>query len=204
MRLLKQSFEILSSTPNMLGHIEKCGRTAYKSENNMCDGSAEKFCRNIIKNGHESVLEHGNITVKLITDRGVSHELVRHRIASYTQESTRYCNYSSDKFDGEVAFILPSYATVNFLFKPWLSAIIYAEKRYFEMLSAGASPQQARDVLPNSLKTEVVITANIREWRNILKLRTDKSAHPQMVAIMTDILTEFKKRFPILFDDILL
>lgn len=183
MKIINPSFEILSPVDGqaILQHIERCGRVCYKSEDKITDTSAQTFVGSIIKRGHEAVLEHASVTVKFVVDRGVSHEIVRHRLAAYCQESTRYCNYSKDGFGGQVTFIQP-----NFLdrgtrgWELWVLACEQAEKAYFDLLNWGCSPQEARAVLPNSLKTEVVMTANLREWRHFFKLRTAPAAHPQM------------------------
>ena len=183
--------------------IERIGRVCYKSENNITEDSAERFIKNIIKNGHESVLEHVSITLRVICDRGVSHEIVRHRIASYSQESTRYCNYSKDKFENEITFIKPCFwnkGEMNYIL--WKEYCETTERVYKEMLEHGATPEQARSILPNSLKTEIVMTMNLREWRHFFKLRCSKRAHIQMRQIANMILDEFKKEIPIIFDDI--
>lgn len=187
----------------ILKKIELSGRVCYKSECKMKEGSAEKFVRSIIKRGHESVIEHVSFTVKFIVDRGVSHEIVRHRVASFSQESTRYCNYSKDDFSSEITFIEPSF------FKPgsngwieWKIAMEEIEKTYFNLLDLGHTPQEARSILPNSLKTEVVMTANLREWRHFFKLRTANAAHPQIREVARPLLDELKKQIPVIFDDI--
>lgn len=205
MKIVVPSFEILDMAPGpeILKKIELAGRTCYKSEDKITDKSAKNFCRRIIKSGHESVLEHASATVKIICDRGVSHELVRHRVASYSQESTRYCNYGSDKFGKEITVIAPSFFNNKpILYKRWAYAMQKAEVSYFKLLEMGATPQEARGVLPNSLKTEVIITANMREWRHIFKLRCDNAAHPQMREIMRPLFQEMFNRVPVLFCDI--
>jgi len=211
MKLIKPSFEVLTKIDGkeILKKIELAGRTCYKSEDKITDDSAEKFVRGIIKNGHESVIEHENISVKFIVDRGVSHELVRHRLCSYSQESTRYCSYKDC-----VTFIIPcwvnidegDYSTDEVLNYDdyWINAMAEAESSYLTLLQIGWSPQQARSVLPNSLKTEIVCTTNLREWRHILKLRTSKAAHPQMREIMIPLFKYFKSIIPIVFDDIII
>ena len=184
-------------------HIEKAGRVCYKSENMISDGTDEKFIKKILERGHESVIEHVSLTFRIICDRGVTHELVRHRIASYSQESTRYCNYSKDKFGNELTFIRPCFWDDDCVqYKLWEQAMRQVEESYFALIKEGALPQEARSVLPNSLKTEILVTMNLREWRHFLKLRTSKAAHPQMrqVAVMIyDILSE---KLPIIFKDI--
>ena len=187
----------------ILKKIEVCGRVCYKSEDKITEDSAEKFVVGIVKRGHEAVLEHASITVKFVVDRGVSHEIVRHRIASYCQESTRYCNYSKDKFGKELTFIIPDFLTYGSKgFKLWKEEMKQIEKTYFVMLEAGHTPQEARSVLPNSLKTELVMTANLREWRSFFKLRTSKAAHPQIREVAIPLLEELKELIPVVFDDI--
>ena len=222
MKIIKPHYSILSPVSGlMLKNIERAGRTCYKSEDKITDDSAAEFVRMIISRGHESVLEHEKISVLFVCDRGVSHELVRHRIASFSQESTRYCNYSKDKFGSELTFIIPCWFTTvkdgcyeslvpaapvaTFRDKRehvWLNAMSLAEVHYKMLLDCGWSPQQARSVLPNSLKTEIVVTANLREWRTIFKQRTSAAAHPQMRELMCPLLDELKRLLPIVFDDI--
>lgn len=187
----------------MMLTLEKAGRTCYKSEGRIGDGTAEKFIANIIKRGHESVLEHEKITVRFICDRGVTHEIVRHRIASYSQESTRYCNYSQDKFGNELTFIKPCFWNEDDAqYKLWLDTMQYIEEMYNKLIASGAKPEEARSILPNSLKTEIVVTMNLREWRHFFKLRTDPAAHPQIREISLALLDELKQKLPIIFGDI--
>lgn len=205
MKIVKAGYEIMTPLDRVeiLKHIEKCGRVCYKSEGKIADGSTEKFVSGIIRRGHEAVLEHYSFTVKFIVDRGVSHEIVRHRLASYCQESTRYCNYSKDGFGNEIMVIEPCFWNKNSEeYNLWLKCTKYAEEIYLRLIHAGATPQEARSVLPNSLKTEVVMTANLREWRHFLKLRTDKAAHPQMREVTIPLLNELKALIPLVFDDI--
>lgn len=183
--------------------IERAGRVCYKSENKIKRDSAETFIRNILKRGHESVIEHVSVTVRVICDRGVSHEIVRHRIASYSQESTRYCNYSDDKFGNEITVIEPCFFNdEGYGYKVWYDACQSAEDAYFDLLKDGASPQEARSILPNSLKTEMFVTMNLREWRHFFRLRCSPAAHPQMRQIANMILNQFKQRFPLFVEDI--
>ena len=191
----------------ILKKIERAGRTCYKSEEKISEKTAETFAKKILDIGHESVIEHEKITVRIICDRGVTHEIVRHRIASYSQESTRYCNYSKNKFGNEISVIKPSFwrkdnAADKEKYMIWEAAMKNAEEAYLKLIDSGASPQEARSVLPNSLKTEIIVTMNIREWRHFFKLRTSKAAHPQMREIACPLLEEFKKNIPVLFDDI--
>lgn len=205
MKIIKPSFEIMTPINGLeiLKHIERCGRVCYKSEDRITDDSCIKFVGNIIKRGHEAVLEHFNFTVKFIVDRGVSHEIVRHRVASYSQESTRYCNYSKDGFGKEITVIEPLFfERESEAWANWYKGCAAAEDAYFTLIKEGATPQEARSVLPNSLKTELVMTANLREWRHFLKLRTAPDSHPQMREIAIPLLTSLKCMIPVIFDDI--
>ena len=205
MKIMKPGIEFITPVRGdiILQRIEQCGRVCYKSEDRITPDSAAAFCRSLIKRGHETVLEHCSFTVKFIVDRGVSHEIVRHRLASYCQESTRYCNYSQDKFDGEITVIEPCFLTEGTdAWMAWAKACMVSEECYFKMLGIGLTPQEARSVLPNSLKTEVVMTANIREWRHFLKLRCSPAAHPQMREVATQLLKACQKKIPVLFDDL--
>lgn len=190
----------------ILEKIEQVARTCYKSEGKIQEGSAAKMVASLIKSGHEAMLEHASVTVKFVVDRGISHELVRHRLASFAQESTRYCNYSQDKFGHELTFIIPDFLEYGSEgFKLWKDEMKQVEKTYFAMLEAGHTPQEARSVLPNSLKTELVMTANLREWRAFFKLRAANStgaAHPQMLEITRPLLDDLKAMIPVVFDDI--
>ncbi len=185
----------------ILRKIEKAGRTCYKSEDRIEAGSAEKFVRMIIKRGHLSVLEHAIVTVRIICDRGVSHELVRHRIASYSQESTRYCDYGS----GHVQFIMPPFYgdDVPASRDEWLQSMAEAEGAYKRLLACGESPQIARSVLPNSLKTEIVVTMNLREWRHFFTLRCAPAAHPQMRGIACWIHGKLTLEIPVVFEGLI-
>jgi thymidylate synthase (FAD) len=241
MKIIDQSYEILSIPKNPLYLIEKSGRVCYKSENKIgcteshddsgicsdalidsgkcintnCNAhSSHKLVRMLRDKGHHAMIEFGDITVKFITNRGVSHELVRHRVGvSHSQESTRYV-----KYDGNMEFIRPvwitqSYADTTFLPEDlwrcddknpehvFVSSCIKSEMTYDLLLSQGWRPEQAREVLPNSLKTEIVAKANYREWRHILKLRTSKQAHPQMRGLVLPLLDELKTKIPVIFDD---
>ncbi|MCK4498962.1 FAD-dependent thymidylate synthase [Candidatus Babeliales bacterium] len=210
MKLIKPSYEILFISPKPLETIEAAGRTCYKSEDKITEGSAEKFVKMIIKRGHLSVIEHAYMSVRFICDRGVTHEIIRHRLAAYSQESTRYCNYK-----GGVTFIIPPWinlkegdypisaiSTEDWTTNRWFGAMYEAEFAYASLVGGGWSPQQARSVLPNSLKTEIVMTCNLREWMHVFKLRTSKAAHPQMRELMIPLLIEMKTLVPVIFDDI--
>lgn len=213
MKIIKAGYEIVTpiDRETILKRIEEVGRVCYKSEDKITDESAPKFVKMLIERGHEAMIEHCSFSVKFICDRGVSHELVRHRIASFAQESTRYCNYSKDKFGNEITVIEPcfwsdlpkeegEYYANNYT--RWYNAMVFAEQTYFGMLRDGASPQEARTVLPNSLKTEIVVTMNMREWRHFFKLRTASVAHPQMREITISLLNELKEKLSEIFEDI--
>ena len=227
MLIVEPSFEILSipTRPVLLQMIETAGRTCYKSKSKLCpaccgsgyggvfepcpecdgDGSltAIGFLDKITSSGHLSVIEHCSATVKIICDRGITHELVRHRLASFSQESTRYCNYAKGRFGGEITVIRPYFWREDSAkYEVWKRAMEFAENSYMALIKAGASAQEARSVLPNSLKTEIVVTANFREWRHIFELRTARAAHPQMREVMLPLLAEFQRRVPVIFDSV--
>jgi thymidylate synthase (FAD) len=214
MKIIEQSWEWIQKPTNPLQLIELAGRTCYKSETQITPDSAAKFVKRITESGHHSVIEHANATVRFITDRGVTHELVRHRLAAYSQESTRYCNYGGK----DIVFILPvwmdkMWAAGGFgLYlekglgleteREWVDAMLNSEFAYNRLLLMGWRPEQARAVLPNSLKTEIIMTANVREWRHVFNLRTSKAAHPQIRELMLDCLKGFQEAIPVIFDDI--
>ena len=205
MQIIQPSVEIMSAVDGqaILRHLEVVGRTCYKSEGLITDTSAETFVRKLIARGHEAIIEHESISVRFICDRGVSHELVRHRLASYAQESTRYCNYSKARFKSEITVIKPCFLMEGTeAYRQWEWAMHRAECAYFDLLDIGLSPQEARCVLPNSLKTEAVMTANLREWRTVLRLRCSKAAHPQMREVMLMLLEKLHAAIPVVFDDI--
>jgi thymidylate synthase (FAD) len=243
MKLIKPYYIIESEIDGekILKHIEQAARTCYKTEDKADDfEKTKKFIRGIIKRGHESTIEHYSFTVRFIIDRGVSHELVRHRLCAFSQESTRYCNYCDEKFGNDIIYIIPPWidleegiyrynndplpSATSFIYNEnilpiiyknqrktnwnlynWLKILSDSEKSYKELISNGWSPQEARTVLPNSLKTEIVTTANLREWRHIFKLRAVGSAgnpHPQMEEIMKPLLLEVQNKIPVVFDDI--
>lgn len=202
MEIVEQSWAWVQKPDLPLQVIEAAGRTCYKSEEKITEGSAEKFAKTILRSGHESVIEHVNASVRFVTNRGVTHELVRHRLCAYCQESTRYCDYGGEG----IAVIKPVWWDDEEIEdadrKAWIAAMGHAERYYTQLRELGWKPQQARDVLPIGLKTEIVVTANMREWRHIFRLRTTKKAHPQIRALMLDCLWNgFKEEIPILFDD---
>ena len=211
MQVIKPSIEIIDMDDyeKIVKKIERIGRVCYKSEGKITEDSAEKFIKGLLTRQHESVIEHENVTVRFVCDRGVTHEIVRHRIASYSQESTRYCN-SGDKFDNQITVIdLASGFQYDLSkendkakYEVWTKAMENAEQSYFRMLELGATPQEARSVLPNSLKTEIVVTMNLRSWRNFFRLRVDSHAHPQMREVARMLYEEFKKRLPVFVADL--
>ena len=184
-----------------LKHVEKCGRICYLSEPKDPEGSTDKFIRMLIKNGHESPLEHGGCTFKIVTDRAISQEVVRHRLASYSQESTRYCNYANGKFSREITVIESSGLAENEA-REWLDAMEHLERTYLLMIDSGVKPEKARDVLPLCLKTELMMTANFREWRHFLKLRGSRMAHQGIRKIAKQIYEVFQRAIPVLVEDI--
>lgn len=208
MKIVQPSVTLINapSREELYKKLELAGRTCYKSEDKITESSAEKFIRGLLKRGHEAMIEHASITAKFVCDRGVSHEIVRHRLASFAQESTRYCNYSKDQFGKEITVIEPLFferGTPEYAW--WEQAMVDAEKYYFRLLEMGLSPQEARSVLPNSLKTEIVITMNIREWRHFFRLRaigTTGAPHPQMQQVAQIAFDMFKENWPVLFEDL--
>lgn len=214
MRIIKAGYEIIRPNIHDGGEgreaiyrmIEQAGRTCYKSEDRITEDSAARFVRGIVKNHHEAMLEHASMTVKFIVDRAVANEIVRHRIASFAQESTRYCNYSTDKFGREITVIEPCYFENAHEGKQyWKTACETAEREYFNLLNFGCMPEEARAVLPLSTKTELIMTANMREWRHFLNLRAAGATgnpHPQMLEVAKSLLEELKGYMPELFGDI--
>jgi len=222
MKIIRQYWEFMPGfEPNgeaMLRLIESAGRLCYKSEDRITDTSHREFVKKAIDIGHHSIIEHAVIPVRMITDRGVTHEIVRHRIASYSQESTRYCNYGSGKFGKEITVILPTQfygidheytmttdrpiSDLECQYVQWYSSMFESETRYLGMLDRKATPQEARAVLPNSLKTEIIMTANVREWRHFFTLRASPKAHPQMQELAWQMLKGFQEKVPVIFDGI--
>ncbi|MBU0744543.1 MAG: FAD-dependent thymidylate synthase [Gammaproteobacteria bacterium] len=202
MQIIDQSWEWLQKPSKILETVELAGRTCYKSEKRITEGSAEKFVKMILDLGHETVIEHVSASIRFITNRGVTHELVRHRLASYSQESTRYIRYND-----QLVFIRPIWwSDVEYSDeqkKHWQTSMEQAERAYLDALQKGDKPEQAREMLPNATKTEIVVTTNLREWRHIFDLRCAKPAHPQIRALMLDCLQGFAKEIPIVFDELL-
>lgn len=205
MQIISAGYEIVDTLngEEILKKIEKVARVCYKSEDKIGEGTAEKMVRALIKSNHLAMLEHFSFSVKFICDRGVSHEIVRHRVASFAQESTRYCNYGKT---GDIKVIRPLYFKEDTPeMDNWAESCMKAERVYLDMVNNGVSPQEARAVLPNSLKTEIVMTANLREWRHFFSLRACGATgkpHPQMLEVAVPLLKELKELIPVVFDDL--
>lgn len=208
MKLIKPSVEIITpiATQDVYKTIEKVARTCYKSEDKITGDSAERMVKTLIKSGHEAMIEFFDITVKFVTDRGVSHEIVRHRVASYAQESTRYCNYTGEKFGSELTFIRPTwYDKTSFnTHGGFEKHLENTEQLYFALLDQGYSPQDARQILPNALKTEINVKMNLREWRHFFNLRCHHTAHPDIQVLAKDLLTQLYDKLPVIFEDLYL
>lgn len=205
MKVIDPYFDILNMPAGeaVLTHIELAARTCYKSEDKITADSAARLLRGLLKSGHHSVFEHASASVRIVCDRGISHEIVRHRLCAFSQESTRYANYARDKFGQEITVIRPFFwPRKSDAYEVWKAQMESAEAAYLRLIEGGASPQEARSVLPNSLKTEVVMTANMREWRHIFKLRCAGASHPQIRQLMLPLLDRFKKEIAVLFDDL--
>lgn len=210
MKIVPQCYEILTDISPYatyeLEQIEKAARTCYQSEDKITEQaeSAKKLIANLINKGHEAMLEHSLLSVKFTCDRAIANELVRHRIASFAQESTRYCNYTKGKFDGQLTFINPGFEDSDdggYKYALWRQCCEHAEDVYRELIRNDVRPEIARAVLPLSLKTELVVTANYREWRHIFALRTSPYAHPQLRRLMNELLIEVHERISVIFDD---
>jgi thymidylate synthase (FAD) len=204
--LVDPSVEIITpiSGEEIIKHIEQCGKVCYKSEDTIKDGSCNTFVKKILESEHESVVEHFSVTVRFTCSRACSHQLVRHRIASYSQESQRYVNYSRGKFGNQITFIKPldfDSMTIEQQFK-YKIALEDSERSYMSLISLGLKPQQARGVLPNDTKTEVIVTMNLRSWRHFFKLRTDKHAQLEIRTLASNLLNEFKANIPVVFEDL--
>jgi thymidylate synthase (FAD) len=200
MKIVEPSVELLFITPDAEKLIEQAGRTCYKSEDKITSDSAKKFVEMVTNRGHHSVIEHAVATFKIICDRGVTHELVRHRLASYSQESTRYCNYRKNKFDGQIAVIMPLDGVLTEeQVKRRQKLYEHIEKVYMAEIEEKVPAQWARDNLPTCLKTEIVMTANFREWLHVIKLRTSEQAHPQIRQIARKVETILRRECPAVF-----
>lgn len=231
MKIVPISVKLVHATPYPAHVIEAMGRICYQSEPKApcpeCKGDhpfsmvlqycaccgdyhtdpkgAEAFVRMLIKKGHESVLEHVSAGFRIVTDRGVTHELVRHRLASFSQESTRYCDYAGDRLGGELSFIEPPCIKLEpdtSCYIAWLDSLNKAEVSYQDLRAHDIPPEIARSVLPNALKSELGMTCNAREWRHVLRLRLSPKAHPQMRQVMRLVAKELLAWCPALFEDV--
>ena len=213
MKVINQTHEILSVPENALQMVEAAGRTCYKSEDKITPESAAGFVKMLVRHGHHAMIEFGDIIVRFTTNRGVTHELVRHRLCSFAQESTRYVRYDgnmefirpvwgSDPLVGEWSPDTPVPESLPVAEQVWLKGLQQIESDYQALMAHGWKAQQAREILPNSLKTEIVVKANIREWRHIFALRCAKASHPQIVALMRALLKEIQEKIPVVFDDL--
>lgn len=214
MRIIEPGYEIIrpartdeAARMEILSAIEDAARTCYKSAaKNQSPEATAKFVRNLVSAGHEAMIEHVGMTVRFCIDRGVSHEIVRHRVASYAQESTRYCSYNKEKFGSEITVVRPvAFEPGSEAYAVWKQACEACEKAYFALLENGVAPEFARDVLPTSLKTEIVVTMNLREWRHFFRLRaagTTGRPHPQMRQVAQPLLEEMQRFLPEIFGDI--
>jgi len=200
MVIVEPSVKLLESTPFPIQLIAKAARVCYQSQEHSSRPD-EEMVRMILKNGHESVIEHASATIAIVCDRGVTHEIVRHRLCSYSQESTRYCNYSSKKFGAEIKVIQPPDLHGKTL-EIWKQTVLACEIAYIELIANGVKPQIARAILPNCLKTEIVMTCNFREWRHFLKLRCAPAAHPQMQEIANMVRVVLQECCPIVFEEL--
>ena len=187
----------------VMKNLERACRTCYRSEDKISDESYKTLLKNCINRGHESILEHEKITIRMICDIGVYKDLTRHRHASFSIESTRYCNYGKDKFDNEIKFIKPVNIEENSeIYKEWKESCEEIEKRYIKMVELGATPDQMRMILPHSTAALVTMTANIREWKHIFNLRCTRHAHPAVEQVMIPLLLHLKENMPEIFDNV--
>lgn len=187
----------------IMKRLERACRTCYRSESSISDDSYKRLLKNCINRGHESILEHEKITIRMICDIGVYKDLTRHRFASFSIESTRYCNYGKDKFDNEIKFIKPcNIDDSTQTYTIWLDTMSFIEKQYLLMSNNNATPDQMRMILPHSTASEVTMTSNIREWKHILELRCSNKAHPSVQQVMIPLLLHFKEKMPDIFEDV--
>ena len=186
----------------IMKNIERACRTCYRSEGLITEDSYKKLLKNCINRGHESILEHEKITIRMTCDIGVYKDLTRHRFGSFSIESTRYCNYGKDKFDNEIKFIKPCNIEPGYIYGLWANEMQNIEHTYIHMVEAGCTPDQMRMILPHSTAAEVTMTVNIREWRHILELRCSKAAHPAIRQLLIPLLLKFKEDMPELFNAI--
>ena len=186
----------------IMKRIERACRTCYRSEDKISEESYKNLLTNCLNRGHESVLEHEKITVRIYSDIGTYKDLTRHRFASFSVESTRYCSYNKDKYGNEIAVVNPVYIEDKEVFETWKKAIEDMEKAYMKMKELGASTDMCREILPHSTAAEYTMTANIREWKHILELRTTNHVHPAIRQVLIPLLLLFKEQMPEIFGNI--
>ena len=209
MNIIEPSASIIGTFDGvaMLKNIEIAKRICYQSEDKITDDSYLQSVKDLVARKHEAMLEHASVSVMFTVDRGIANEIVRHRIASFAQSSTRYCNFSQNKFGNEITVIRPLFFQEGTVaYDTWAESCEAAESAYFSLLSLGMKPEQARDVLPLSTMTRMMMTANLREWRHFFKLRacgTTGNPHPQMLQVAVPLLGDFKRRVAVVFDDLI-
>ena len=186
----------------IMKRIERACRTCYRSEGKITEDSYKQLLKNCITRGHESVLEHEKVTVRIYNDVGSYKDLTRHRFASFSVESTRYCSYDKDKYGNEISFINPIYIEDKEVYEVWKKTMQEIENGYIQMKKLGATTDMCREVLPHSVAAEYTMTANIREWKHILSLRTTKHVHPYIRQVLIPLLKYFKEQMPDIFDEI--
>ena len=186
----------------IMKRIERACRTCYRSEGKITEDSYKNLIKNCITRGHESVLEHEKVTVRIYGDIGSYKDLTRHRFASFSVESTRYCSYDKDKYGNEIAVMNPVYIEDKNMYEVWKKTIEEMEKGYMEMKKLGATTDMCRNLLPHSTAAEYTMTANIREWKHIFSLRANNHVHPAIRQIMIPLLKYFKEQMPDIFDDV--
>ena len=186
----------------IMKRIERACRTCYRSEGKVTEDSYKTLLKNCITRGHESVLEHEKVTVRIYDDLGSYKDLTRHRFASFSVESTRYCSYDKDKFGNEIAFMNPVYIEDEEMYKVWKETMQQIEKNYIKMKELGATTDMCRELLPHSIAAEYTMTANIREWKHIFSLRANSHVHPSIRQVMIPLLKYFKEQMPEIFDEV--
>ena len=186
----------------IMKRIERACRTCYRSEGKITEDSYKNLINNCITRGHESVLEHEKVTVRIYSDVGSYKDLTRHRFASFSVESTRYCSYDKDKYGNEIAFMNPVYIENKEMYETWKKTMQEIENSYIEMKKLGATTDMCRELLPHSTAGEYTMTANIREWKHILSLRTTKHVHPSIRQVLIPLLKYFKEEMPEIFGDV--
>jgi thymidylate synthase (FAD) len=209
MKIIDPTFEYISAPTRVEAYeiIATAMRNCYRAELNAMPATDEKMVEKAMKERHLSLLEFVDVSVNITCDRGVTHELVRHRLCSFAQESTRYCNYSGEKFGRELTFVYPWWtcnagALDTKKYAIWEDAMRTAEARYMQMLDEGGSAQEARSVLPNSLAAKIAVKANLREWIHIFRMRCDTPAHPDMRVTMMPILISMLDLYPVVFQPV--